>query len=220
MNRAYFRYGDGTSMLTYEEKLNSDTAWALLEGSMHFEERSAVHTTLRNLVKALDELGVDYAIAGAMAMFLHGFRRFTEDVDVLVTREGLAKIHEALEGHGYVKLFAASKNLRDARTGVKIDFIISGQYPGDGKPGPIVFPVPCDASVAEEGIRVVSLPKLLELKLASGQVPHRLSDLGDVQKMIQHLKLPKDFVNQLDPSLYDAYLQKWADAQKAAAEEF
>ena len=82
---------------------------------MYFEERSAVHTTLRNLVKELNELGLDYAIAGGMAMFLHGFRRFTEDVDVLVTREGLQRIHEALEGRGYVKPFAASKNLRDAR---------------------------------------------------------------------------------------------------------
>ena len=56
---------------------------------MYFDRRSAVHETLTRLARTLDELGVDYAIAGAMAMFLHGFRRFTEDVDVIVTREGL-----------------------------------------------------------------------------------------------------------------------------------
>ena len=65
-------------MITYEDKLNFDTAWALLEGSMHFEEKSAVHETMRNLTQALNEMGVDYAIAGSMAMFLHGFRRFTD----------------------------------------------------------------------------------------------------------------------------------------------
>ena len=102
-------------------------------------------------------------------MFLHGFRRFTEDVDVLVTREGLARIHEALEGRGYVKPFAASKNLRDARTGVKIDFMVSGQYPGDGKPGPIVFPIPREASIEQQGIRVLSLDKWIELKIGLWQ---------------------------------------------------
>jgi hypothetical protein len=114
-------------MLSYEEKLNRNVTWAMEEGGMFFDRRSAVHDTLQRLTKSLDELGVDYAIADAMAMFLHGFRRFTEVVDVLVTREGLQKVHEALEGRGYVKPFEASKNLRDARTGVKIDFLISGQ---------------------------------------------------------------------------------------------
>jgi hypothetical protein len=207
-------------MLTYEEKLNRDTQWALLEGSMHFEERSAVHTTLRNLTQALNELGVDYAVAGSMAMFLHGFRRFTEDVDVLVTRDGLAKIHEALEGRGYVKPFAASKNLRDTRTGVKIDFLISGQYPGDGKPGPIAFPVPSSAATQSGGVRFIDLVPLIELKLASGRAAHRGRDLDDVQALIQALSLPRDLVDRLHPSVRDLYLLKWDHAQQSAADEY
>jgi hypothetical protein len=207
-------------MLTYEEKLNRDLQWALLEGSMHFEEKSAVHTTLKNLTRALNELGVDYAVAGSMAMFLHGFRRFTEDVDILVTREGLAQIHEALEGRGYVKPFEASKNLRDTRTGVKIDFLISGQYPGDGKPGPIVFPVPSAASKESGGIRFIDLVPLIELKLASGQAPHRGKDLDDVQALIQALSLSRELADRLDPSLREAYLLKWEHAQRSAADEY
>jgi hypothetical protein len=207
-------------MLTYEELLDRDVSWALLEGSMHFEEKSAVHTTLRNLTRTLNELGVDYAVAGAMAMFLHGFRRFTEDVDVIVTREGLEAIHAALDGRGYVRPFEKSKNLRDTHNGVKIDFIISGQYPGDGKPGPVSFPIPREASVEIDGVRIVSLPKLVELKLASGQASHRLKDLGDVQGLIQHLKLPKDFTQQLDPSLREAYERLWDAVQSATADEY
>jgi hypothetical protein len=155
-----------------------------------------------------------------MAMFLHGYRRFTDDVVILVTREGLAKIHEALEGSGYVKPFAASKNLRDARTGVKIDFIISGQFPGEGKPGPIAFPVPATASVEQDGMRVVSVPRLVELKLASGQAAHRGRDLDDVQSLIQARSLPRDLAEQLDPSVRDAYLLKWEHAQRAARDEY
>ena len=205
-------------MLTYEEKLDRDTAWALLEGSMHFEERSAVHITLRNLTHALNELGVDYAVAGSMAMFIHGFRRFTEDVDVLVTREGLARIHDALDGRGYVKPFAASKNLRDARTGVKIDFLIAGQYPGDGKPGPVAFPVPIEASEVKDGIRVLSLSKWVELKLISGRLPARRRDWADIQDAIRTLKIARDFSNQIDSSLRDSYHQLWDEVRSGSEE--
>lgn len=187
---------------------------------MFFERRSAVHETLQRLAKSLDELDIDYAIAGAMAMFLHGYRRFTEDVDVLVTREGLQKIHDALEGRGYVKPFTASKNLRDAQTGVKIDFLISGQYPGEGKPGPISFPIPAEASTEIAGIRVVSLPRLLELKLASGQAAHRLKDLGDAQQLIQQLKLPIELADELDPSLREAYKSLWSDSRQSQSDEY
>lgn len=207
-------------MLTYEEKLNRDTAWALREGSMHFEEMSAVHETMRNLTQALSELGVDYAIAGSMAMFLHGFRRFTEDVAVLVTKEGLARIHEALEGRGYVKPFAASKNLRDARTGVKIDFLISGQYPGDGKPGPIVFPDPRDASIEQQGIRVLSIDKWIELKAVSGKMPARRRDWADIQDAIRSLHLDRDFGGNLDASLRDVYFQLWDEVQSTSNDDY
>jgi hypothetical protein len=207
-------------MLTYEDRLNRDTAWALEEGGMYFDRRSAVHDTLTRLAKNLNELNVDYAIAGAMAMFLHGFRRFTEDVDVIITREGLQKVHEALVGRGYTRPFEKSKNLRDAHNGVKIDFIISGQYPGDGKPGPVAFPIPSEACIEKDGVRIVALPKLVELKLASGRAQHRIKDLGDVQELIQHLELPKEFADQLDPAFREAFCERWIAAQKAAADEF
>lgn len=186
---------------------------------MHFEGTSAVHRTLRRLVQRLDQIGVDYAIAGGMALFFHGYRRFTEDVDVLVTPAGLRQIHDALEGLGYVRPFEKSKNLRDADTGVKIDFLVTGQYPGDGQPGPIAFPDPAAVSEVIEGANVIELPRLIELKLASGQASHRVGDLNDVQRLIQALELRRNFAEQLDPSVRDLFLMKWEDAQRALQEE-
>jgi hypothetical protein len=206
-------------MTTYESMLDADPQWAIREGSMHFDGNNAVHRTLQNIVRRLEELDVDYAIAGGMALFYHGFRRFTEDVDVLVTPEGLKVIHEQLVGRGYVRPFEASKNLRDADTRVKIDFLVSGQYPGDGRPGPISFPIPSQASEDFEGFRIISLERLIELKLASGQASHRGGDLNDVQRLIQALKLPENFAERLDPSVREAYRTKWNDAQIAAREE-
>src|SRR5215471_11231962 len=98
-------------MVTYEQLLNRDVGWALREGSMHFEKGSAVHRTLEAMTRRLDELGIPYAVVGGMALFVHGFRRFTEDVDILVSRDGLKKIHEELEGRGYLPPFTGSKNL-------------------------------------------------------------------------------------------------------------
>ena len=57
-------------MLTYEERLNRDRRWALLEGSMHFEKDSAVFNSLKRITRRLDELGIPYALVGGMAMFL------------------------------------------------------------------------------------------------------------------------------------------------------
>src|SRR6478752_8744734 len=101
------------TVVPYETRLKRDFGWALREGSMHFEEESAVQKTVRRIAKRLDDLGTPYAVVGGMALFFHGYRRFTEDVDILVTPEGLAEIHRRMEGLGYLPLFAGSKNLRD-----------------------------------------------------------------------------------------------------------
>src|SRR4051795_1000170 len=82
----------------YETQLERDPRWALSEGSRHFEEKSAVFEALRKITGRLKGLGIPYAVVGGMALFKHGLRRFTEDVDILVTKEGLRKIHEQLEG--------------------------------------------------------------------------------------------------------------------------
>lgn len=208
------------SMQTYEALLNQDLNWALNEGSMHFEGNNAVHKTLRNIAARLDDLGVDYAIAGGMALFFHGYRRFTEDVDVLVTPEGLAVIHERLEGRGYIRPFDKSKNLRDAETRVKIDFLVTGQYPGDGKPGPVAFPTPGDVAINRDGVRVVDLPAMIQLKLASGKDPGRVKDLADVQELIRALKLPREFAETLDPSLQASFESLWQTAQQGRQDEF
>jgi Nucleotidyl transferase AbiEii toxin, Type IV TA system len=198
-------------MVTYEQRLDRDLDWALREGSMHFEEKSAVHRALRKIARRLDELGIPYALAGGMAMFFHGYRRFTEDVDILVTPEGLKEIHERLEGLGYVPPFQGSKQLRDTESGVRIEFLVSGAYPGDGKPKPVAFPDPAEAGTIIEGVRCLQLPRLVELKLASGMTnPGRLKDLGDVQQLILALNLPEEFANQLNPFVQEKYRELWA----------
>lgn len=197
-------------MIAYEQRLDRDIAWAFREGSMHFEKESAVHKTLTTIARRLDALGIPYAVAGGMALFFHGYRRFTEVVDLLVTRDDLQAIHEKLEGLGYVPPFAGSRNLRDVQTGVRIEFLITGDDLGDGKPKPVAFPDPQTARTELDGISFLLLPKLIELKLASGLTnPLRLRDLADVQALIEQLHLPLDLADQLDPFVQEKYRELW-----------
>ncbi len=197
-------------MVAYEQLLDRDINWAFLEGSMHFERESSVHKALRKITKKLDEIGVPYALAGGMALFFHGYRRFTEDVDILVTRAGLKVIHERLEGLGYLPPFKGSKNLRDTESGVRIEFLVTGDYPGDGKPKELAFPDPTIAATRIADMSILALPRLIELKLASGMTnPLRLQDIADVQKLIHELKLPEDLVDRLNPYVQDKYRELW-----------
>lgn len=199
----------------YENLLNADPRWALSEGSRHFEEQSSVFKSLHNIAQRLNDLGIPYAVVGGMALFRHGLRRFTEDVDILISKEDLKVIHEELEGKGYLPPFSKSKNLRDTQTGVRIEFLIAGDYPGDGKPKPVSFPHPQNVSFEADGIRYIHLPKLVELKLASGMTnAGRLKDLSDVLELIKTLNFSLDFAEQLDPFVRERFQQLWKEARK------
>jgi hypothetical protein len=146
-----------------------------------------------------------------MALFFHGYRRFTEDVDILVSHEGLQQIRGELEGRGYVPLFAGSKNLRDTDTGVRVEFLVAGDYPGDGRPKPVAFPDPANCRVELDGIQFLQLPALIELKLAAGMTnPRRARDLADVQELIAVLQLPEGLADQLNVFVRDRYRELWS----------
>jgi hypothetical protein len=182
--------------------------------------RDDVHAALTHLASRLREEEIDYAIVGAMALNAHGYRRETVDVDVLTTDAGLTRIHEVLVGRGYVPRFpGARKKLRDVETGVDIDFITAGDYPGDGKPKPVRFPEPALVSEDFADVRVIRLDKLIELKLASGlSASDRLKDLADVQETIRALDLPRDL--GLDESVRSEYERLWDGIQAARENRF
>jgi hypothetical protein len=206
--RLPLRAVDGTD--AYEDRLARNSRWALSEGSKFFEGKGAVHETLRRITARLRGLGIDYAVVGGLALFHQGFRRFTEDVDLLVTRQALREIHRQLEGLGYLPPFEGSKNLRDTESGVKIEFLVTGEYPGDGKPKPVAFPDPADVRVEEDGITYLNLTSLVELKLASGMTSsERLKDLADVQELIKILNLSAEFGDKLNPFVRAKYAELW-----------
>ena len=206
-----------TAEIDYEKRLDGDLNWALREGGMFFQNESEVQKSLRRITSRLTDLGIDYAVVGGMALFLHGFRRFTEGVDILVTREGLQRLHEALEGSGYRPPFPNSKNLRDTENGVRIEFLVAGEFPGDGKVKPVAFPEPGSVATERGDVRVLNLEALIELKLASGMSGgiERLKDITDVVEVIKILELPITIVDRLNPYVSERYQDLWQEIQAA-----
>jgi len=175
-----------TALPVFERLLDRDRRWAPSEGSRHFEGKSAVQDALHRISRRLGDLGIPYAVSGGMALFQNGFRRFTEVVDILANRVDFELNDARLEGLGYVPPFAGSKNLRDTEHGCRVEFLIAGEFPADGKPKPVAFPEPEQAGVVLDGVRYLSLPKLVELKLASGMTEgiHRMKDLTEAVALI------------------------------------
>jgi len=186
-----------------------------------FMARGPVHKTMRMLARRLSDEGINYAFIGGMALVLHGYRRETIDVDVMLDEEGRKRFANRLVGRGYATVFPdAKKRFRDTGTGVEIHFLVHGDFPVGDKPNPVVVPRPGEASIEMGGIRVVTLEKLIELKLASGMTaPDRLRDLADVQELIRIKRLDAEFVKRLNPYVADKYLELWNAVARAVPDE-
>ena len=180
-------------------------------------KQDATHSTLERLAARLDEERIPYLLVGGMALGLHGYERMTRDVDILLTPSGLAAFEERCAGRGYVAKFpGARRAYLDAETKIPVEILCTGEFPGDGKPKPVAFPDPTAAGTQIDGIKVITLEALIELKLASGlTAPHRLRDLADVQDLILALKLPRKLEARLDDSVRREYVRLWDAARQA-----
>jgi hypothetical protein len=187
------------------------------EGLRLFMKQGQLNQTLARLASDLEEHGINYMVIGAVALIAHGYRRFTEDIDLVMTPEDLETFHRELIGLSYLPQFpGARKKIRSTVDNVRIEIITSGEFPGDGKPKPVAFPRPDEASREIEGIRIVTLEKLIELKLASGMTaPDRLRDLADVQELIKVRRLGAELADKLDPYVRAKYLELWEAVHQA-----
>lgn len=192
----------------FQTLISSPTA-AYAEGLRFFSGTGMLNDALTNLTKDLERHGIEYVVIGAVALNQHGFRRFTEDIDLVLTREGLERFRDKLVGLGYRPAFeGAKKKFRTTNSNVPVEIISSGEYPGDGLPKPVRFPEPNEFAVVIDGVNTISLEKLIELKLASGMTAtDRLKDLADVQELIKIKHLDAAFAEWLDPYVRGKYLE-------------
>ena len=182
-----------------------------------------VRLAAEQISAALSSKNITHAIAGGIACHAHGHRRATEDVDVLVNAEDARGVVFSLLDSlpGYAPRFRGSRrSWRDTRHRVDIDLLVSGDFPGDGLPKPVVFPElpPLGPHQTHDwhtrvmgGLRFVDLVTLIELKLASAlSAAHRLKDAADVQALIAANALPREFVAELHVSVRPEFVRLWS----------
>jgi len=181
-----------------------DSIWdRIKEIDMFFQKNDPVHKTMRRVVKQLVKAKIPYAIVGGMAVNAHGHKRTTDDLDVLLTAEGLAEFRKRYVPKHYDRHPQLPRRFTDRKSEVTIDFLLTGLYPGSGRPGPISFPNPDAASQTIEEMQVIDLVTLIQLKLAA----RRHQDFADVVSLIRVHQLDETFGERLHPSVRGDYIE-------------
>lgn len=203
-------------MKTDFQQILASPVSAYQEGLRFFMGEGTLNETLRRVAEDLENHGIDYNVINAIALNSYGYRRFTKDINLLLTGEGLEKFQRELVGLDYCPAFeGATRKFRTTAENVSIEIITGGEFPGDGKPKPVRFPNPNESAVEIDGIKTVSFEKLVELKLASGMTaPHCLKDLADFQELVKIKNLTAEFAEKLNPFVREKFLE----LQKAVAD--
>jgi hypothetical protein len=175
----------------------------LKEIDMFFEGRGREHKTMRRLVQNLEKANIPYAIMGAMAVNAHHYERTTNDVDILLTPQGFFEFRRRFVPRSYDPVEGRPRRFLDRRCQVTFDILVTGHFPGSGKPGPIAFPDPIEVRESRQSMQVVNLPTLIELKLAA----RRPRDFGDVVALIQFNHLDESFRDKLHPSVRQDFIE-------------
>jgi hypothetical protein len=175
----------------------------LKEISMFFAGKDAVHKTARRLVRRLERVQIPYAIVGAMALLAHRYQRTTKDVDILLSADGFAEFKRRFVPKQYEPVGGRQRRFIDRASGVEVDVLVTGMFPGSGNPGPVAYPDPAEVAEEVEKHQVVDLTTLVQLKLAA----KRYKDFGDVVELIRHNDLDESFADKLDPSVRQDYIE-------------
>ncbi len=170
---------------------------------MFFQGRDEVHKTMRRLAKRLEKAGIPYVVVGGMAVYAHHYRRTTNDVDFLVTADGFAEFQRLFVPKNYEPMPKRPRRFIDRVNKVTVDFLVTGHFPGSGKPGPISYPDPTEVGQTIEKIQVANLTSLIQLKLAA----RRYQDFADVVNLIRFNQLDESYLEKLHSSVHGDFIE-------------
>jgi len=174
--------------------MTAKRTFEMLENQTLWETSGRVHDLLAGR-------GVAHAVVDGVAVCLHGYRRNTVDLAILVRPDDTAAVRSALESDG-IAFYGADNEFRTP-SGVAVQFVLAGESEGPGQPAD--FPDPADArQVAQiEGLPVLSLAALIQSKLACGlgNLRRTHKDFADVVELIAIHGLEKSFARFLHKSV-------------------
>lgn len=125
-------------------------------------------------------------LGGGWAVWRHGYLgRVTQDVDILLPADRIDEFQRVASVSGFEILNVAAgtwPKVCHKDTGIQVDILPEGGRPGTAAhPAPSTIPHPKTRGAALGPMRYVSLPFLIELKLAAG----RARDDADIIELIR-----------------------------------
>ena len=155
--------------------------------------------------RVLSEANVAHAVCGGVAVCLHGYQRNTVDIDLIIYKTDAEEVRQVLEAAG----LAWDQQNSEFRSpaGVAVQFLYAGERAGSDSM--VRLPEPEGELNVEivEGLPVVRLLRLIEMKIACGLGSPRRThkDLADVVELIALRNLDSSFARFLHKSVRNAY---------------
>jgi hypothetical protein len=176
----------------------------LVAMSMFKQGKDPAHVALRRLIRRLTKAKVPFVVMGGLAVYAHGYHRFTDDVDVLVTREGLEEFRRRFVPKNYEPVPGRPRRFIDKQNQVNVDLLMTGLHPGFAPfTGPITFPDPEAVRQEIDSIPYINFATLIQLKLAA----RRYQDFADVSNLIRANNLDESFLEGLHPTLRQDFIE-------------
>jgi len=168
---------------------------------------------IRDLGDVLSPLKVKPVIIGGIAVIVHGRRRQTADVDLLVARDDALTLIRALEASTAFSKIRLDR-FRHLGTGTGVDLCVEGEL--TSPPHQDRFPSPGSVEqISRDPIAVVGLIDLLALKAKSG----RTRDAADFVDLFRERGLTSADVDRVKAKIQDPVLRTLVDQWHARALE-
>jgi hypothetical protein len=180
--------------------ISAEKVYAMLGNESLWEAAQRSH-------ELLADANIAHALAGGVAVCLHGYQRNTVDVDLLIQAGHTETVHDVLQAAG-IRWDDDEHEFRTPAE-IAIHFLISGEPAGKGSDVRLPDPADPDVVTQRDGLPVLSLAALIESKIASGESNLRGThkDFADVVELIAKHDLSRDFARHLHKSVRATFRQ-------------
>src|SRR5262245_57235186 len=149
----------------------------LAEGARRFEPEDLpgrYGRVIQAVNHLLRVLACDSVLAGGWAVWRHGFLgRMTQDIDIVLPAARIDEFLRTAAVSGFEVLPQQPgrwPKVRHKDTGIQVSILPEGARPGTAtRPAPTTIPHPSNIGAATGKLRYITLPALIELKLAAGR---------------------------------------------------
>lgn len=163
--------------------------------------------SLEEIAYLLKQYKIRFCFIGGIVLAFYGYRRFTEDCDILVDSRDKDKLKNL--PIGYIKDISQGRGkvfkLHDPET--RIDVITSGEYMGNSTK--YKFPDPEGVSDEIGNLPVIDLYDLIRFKIISGIYGKRKKDFVDVEELIKKNSLPESLMDKEPDDISQKYIDIW-----------